>query len=201
MAYSTPLLINVGGIDQAVSAGGDSVVAYHPLTGDEIWWARYDGYSTVPRPVYGLGLVFICSGYDSPSLFAVRPNGKGDVTPSVVWTLQRGAPLNPSPLLVGESLYIVNDKGIASCLDPGTGKSYWQERLPGEFSASPLYADGRIYFLNEEGETTVIAPGTQFKKLSTNLLDGRTLASMAVSGRAVYLRTEKNLYRIEEKDQ
>jgi outer membrane protein assembly factor BamB len=199
MAYSSPLVIRVNGVDQAVSPGADRVIAYNPHTGEEIWWARYDGYSLVPRPVYGLGLVFICSGYDSPTLFAVKPDGKGDVTDShVVWTLRRAAPLNPSPLLIDDALYIVSDKGIASCLEAKTGETRWQERLNGEFSASPLYADGHIYLLNEEGETTVMAPGPQFKKLASNSLEGRTLASLAVSGQAIYLRTDHHLYRIQE---
>jgi len=199
MAYATSLAIRVNDIDQVVSPGADRVVAYNPRTGEELWWARYDGYSLVPRPVYGLGLVFICSGYDSPTLFAVKPDGLGDVTEShVVWTLRRAAPLNPSPLLVDDALYIVSDNGIASCLEAKTGKIRWQQRLNGEFSASPLYADGRIYLLNEEGETTVIAPGPEFKKLASSTLEGRTLASLAVSGQSIYLRTDKHLYRIQE---
>jgi outer membrane protein assembly factor BamB len=199
MAYGTPLAIRVNGTDQVVSPGADRVVAYNPGNGAEIWWARYDGYSLVPRPVYGLGLVFICSGYDSPTLFAVKPDGHGDVTDShVVWTLRRAAPLNPSPLLIDDALYIVSDKGIASCLEARTGKITWQERLNGEFSASPLYADGHIYLLNEEAETTVIAPGSQFSKLASNSLEGRSLASLAVSGPAIFLRTDHYLYRIQE---
>lgn len=199
MAYASPLVIRVNGVDQAVSPGADRVIAYNPSSGEEIWWARYDGYSLVARPVYGLGLVFICSGYDSPTLFAVKPDGKGDVTDShVVWTLRRAAPLNPSPLLIDDALYIVSDKGIASCLEAKTGEARWQERLNGEFTASPLYADGHIYLLNEEGETTVMAPGPQFKKLASSSLEGRTLASLAVSGQAIYLRTDHHLYRIQE---
>jgi outer membrane protein assembly factor BamB len=199
MAYATPLAIRVNDVDQIVSPGADRVVAYNPRNGEEIWWARYDGYSLVPRPVYGLGLVFVCSGYDSPTLFAVKPDGRGDVTESrVVWTLRRAAPLNPSPLLIEDALYIVSDKGIASCLEAKTGKIRWQERLNGEFTASPLYADGHIYLLNEEGETTVIAPGQEFKKLAGGSLEGRTLASLAVSGQAIYLRTDHHLYRIQE---
>ncbi len=203
MAYSTPLLIHHQGADQVVSTGGDRVVAYNPLNGEEIWWSRYDGVSLVPRPVFGLGLVFICSGFTAPLLYAIRPNGNGDVTEThVVWSRRRGVPLNPSPLLVDEELYIVSDRGIATCLDAHSGKTYWRERLAGEFSASPVYADGRIYFLNEEGETTVLSPGTEFKKMATNSLDGRTLASLAVSGKAIYVRTDQHLYRIEEgKDQ
>ena len=107
-------------------------------------------------------------------------------------------PLNPSPLLVGEELYLVSDRGIASCIDARTGKHHWQERLAGEFSASPVYADEKIYLLNEEGEVTVLGLGTEFKKLATNRLPGRTLASIAVHGRAIYLRTDTHLYRIEK---
>jgi outer membrane protein assembly factor BamB len=199
MSYSTPLVIGVGGVDQVVSTGANRVVAYEPRTGEEIWWSRYNGFSLVPRPVFGQGLVFICSGYDSPSVYAIRPDGKGDVTSThVVWSLQRGAPHNPSPLLVGDALYIVSDKGILSSLDAKTGKIHWQQRLTGEFSASPVYAGGRIYFLNEEGETTVISPGAEFNKLATNTIDGRTLASLAISERAIYLRGDTHLYRIQE---
>jgi outer membrane protein assembly factor BamB len=150
--------------------------------------------------VYGNGLVFVCSGYDSPMLFAIRPDGRGDVTDThVAWSLKKGVPHNPSPLLVGEELYLVSDRGVATCLDAASGEEIWQERLGGNFSASPLYADGRIYFLNEEGETTVIAPGREYKQLAKNLVDGRTLASYGVAGHAIYLRTDTHLYRIEKK--
>ena len=199
MAYSTPLVIQHQGADQLISTGGNRVIAYNPLNGEEIWWSRYDGVSLVPRPVFGVGLVFICSGYTAPLLYAIRPNGNGDVTEThVVWSRRRGVPLNPSPLLVDEELYIVSDRGIATCLDARSGKTYWQERLAGEFSASPVYADERIYFLNEEGEATVLSSGTEFKKMATNSLDGRTLASLAVSGQAIYVRTDQHLYRIQE---
>jgi outer membrane protein assembly factor BamB len=199
MAYSTPLVIDVNGEPQLMSTGGNRAIAYDPESGEEIWWVRYDGYSLVPRPVVGNGLVFLCTGFDRPWLYAVRPDGQGDVTDThVAWKLQRGAPLTPSPLLIGQELYIINDTGVASCLDSATGKAHWQERLGGGYSASPLYADGRIYFLDEEGLTTVVAPGTTFEKLATNKLEGRTLASLAVAAGAIFLRTESHLYRIEE---
>jgi outer membrane protein assembly factor BamB len=105
-------------------------------------------------------------------------------------------PYTPSPLLVGEELYLVSDIGIATCLDAKTGEIRWQQRLGGNFSASPVFADGRIYFLNEEGMTTVLAPGKEFRRLATNSLDGWTFASMAISGGAIFLRSDSNLYRI-----
>lgn len=202
-AYTTPLTIQVQGKDQLVSPGAHRAVAYEPLTGKEIWSVRYgEGFSNVPRPVYGHGLVFICSGFDQAVLLAVRPDGQGDVTEShVAWSLKRAVPLTPSPLLVGDELYLVSDIGIATCLDAKTGKAHWQQRLGGNHSASPILADGRIYFLSEEGESVVIEPGKEFKKLATNHLDGQTLASMAVSGKAIYVRSASHLYRLQQQAQ
>jgi outer membrane protein assembly factor BamB len=199
-AYSTPLVIRVGERDQVVSVGAYRAVAYDPETGKEIWRVSYaDGFSNVPRPVFGHGLVYIATGFQQPSLLAVRADGAGDVTRThVAWTLRRAAPLTPSPLLVGDELYLVNDNGIASCLDATSGKVHWQQRLNGNYSASPVFADGRIYFLDEDGRATVIAPGTEFKLLSTSHLDGATLASMAISGGSIFIRTDRYLYRIKQ---
>ena len=200
-AYTTPLVIRVGERDQLVSVGAYRAVAYDPESGKELWRVSYaDGFSNVPRPVFGHGLVYIATGFQQPLLIAVRPDGSGDVTRThIAWTLRRSAPLTPSPLLVGDELYIVNDGGIASCLDAVTGAVHWQQRLGGNFSASPVFADGRIYFLSEEGVATVIAPGRDFRKLASNPLDGATLASMAVSGGSIFIRTHSHLYRIAEK--
>ena len=197
-AYSTPLVIRVGDRDQLVSVGAYRATAYDPLTGKEIWRVGYaDGFSNVPRPVFGHGLVYIATGFQQPSLLAVRADGTGDVTKThIAWTLKRGAPLTPSPLLVGDELFVVNDGGIASCLDAKTGATHWVQRLGGAFSASPVFADGRVYFLSEEGTSTVLAPGKEFNKLAESALDGAILASMAVSERSIFIRTMTHLYRL-----
>jgi hypothetical protein len=197
-AYSTPLVIRVGEKDQVVSTGAYRAAAYDPVSGTEIWQVAYPGgYSNVPRPVFGQGLVYLATGLQQPSLLAVRPDGAGDVTSShVAWKLQRAVPVTSSPLLVGDELYMVSDIGIATCLDAKTGKIHWQERFPGDHSASPIFADGRIYFLNERGVTTVLAPGKQFRRLAVNSLDGWTLASLAVSEGAFFIRSDTHLYRI-----
>lgn len=198
MAYTTPLLVDVNGTTQLLSTGADSIVSYNPRTGDEYWWFRFDGYSNVLRPVVGKGLVFISSGYDRPEFYAVRIDGAGDVTEShLAWNMKKASPLNPSPLIVGDELYLVSDNGIATCLDAVTGEQHWQERLNGNFSASPTFADGRIYLLDEEGTTTVIAPGSKFELLATNKLEGRTLATPAMVDNTIFLRTDTHLYRIE----
>ena len=200
MAYTTPLLVDVNGTTQLLSIGADSIVAYNPKNGDEYWWFRFDGYSNVPRPVVAKGLVFLSSGYDRPEFYAVRIDGSGDVTEShLAWNMKKAAPLNPSPLAIGDELYLVSDNGIATCLDAVTGEQHWQERLGGNFSASPTFADGRIYLLDEDATTTVIAPGKTFESLAVNKLEGRTLATPAMVDGAIFLRTDTHLYRIEKK--
>lgn len=200
MAYTTPLLTEINGTIQLLSSGADSIVSYNPVNGEEYWWFRYDGYSNVPRPVVGKGLVFISSGYDRPEFYAVKVDGTGDVTESHLgWNMKKAAPLNPSPLLVGDELYLVSDNGIATCLDAVSGTQHWQERIGGNFSASPTLADGKIYLLDEEGKTTVIAPGKKYEVLATNTLEGRTLATPAMVDQAIFLRTDTHLYRIEKK--
>lgn len=197
-AYTTPLVIRVGDRDQLVSVGAYRAAAYEPRSGREIWRVSYrDGFSNVPRPVYGHGLVYIATGFQQPSLIAVRADGTGDVTKThLTWTQQRGAPFTPSPLLVGDELYTVSDIGVAAALDAKTGVPRWQQRLGGNYSASPVFADGRIYFLSEEGLTTVVAPGAEFRVLAKNQLDGTTLASMAISGGSIFIRSDQHLYRI-----
>ena len=197
-AYTTPLVISVNGRDQVVSVGAYRADAYDVETGKEIWMVRYeDGFSNVPRPVFAHGLVYIATGFFQPAMLAVRADGPGDVTNThIAWSATRGAPFTPSPIAVGDELYVISDLGVLSCFDARTGKVRWQERIGGNYSASPVFADGRIYFLSEEGVATVIAPGTTFRKLAVNELDGATLASMAVANGSIFIRSLTHLYRI-----
>jgi outer membrane protein assembly factor BamB len=199
-SFSTPLLITVNGQKQVISPGSNVVSALDPATGKEIWRVRYNGYSVIPRPVYGHGLVFIATGYEAPTVMAIRPDGRGDVTDThVAWTSRKNAPHTPSLLLLGDELYMVSDGGMASCVDAKTGKVHWQESLESHYSASPLAADGKIYFQSEEGVGTVIKAGKQFELVAKNDLGERSLASFAAADGALFIRTEKNLYRIEGK--
>jgi outer membrane protein assembly factor BamB len=197
-SFSTPLVIHQADQPQVISPGSGAVCSYEPATGRELWRVRYgEGYSVVPRPVFGHGCIFISSGFDHPAVLAIRVDGKGDVTDThVVWTLTKGAPNTSSLLLVGDELYFVSDGGIASCVDAKTGRVHWTERLGGTYSASPLLAEGRIYFQNEEGTTVVVKADKVFTKLAENSLGERTLASNAASDGALYIRTERHLYKI-----
>jgi len=199
-AYSTPLVIRVHDRDQIVSAGAFRATAYEPGTGREIWRVTYgDGFSNVPRPVFSNGLVLIATGFQQPSLLAVRPDGSGDVTMThIAWRLARGVPLTPSPIAVGGEAYLVSDGGIASCVEIATGATLWQQRLGGTYSASPVLAAGHLYFSSEQGVTTVIQPGREFRRVARNTLDGSLLASMAVSGEAIIMRSDSSLYRLRQ---
>jgi outer membrane protein assembly factor BamB len=198
MAYTTPLIIEAGGRKQLVSPSARRTVAYDPDTGEEIWQVRYgDGFSNVPRPVFARGLVYLCTGFYKPELLAVDPTGEGDVTGTHIrWRWGRGVPLTPSPIVVDTEIYFVSDNGILTCLDAASGQLRYQERLGGNFSASPVLAAGRIYFQSEEGETTVIAPGRQFERLAGSTMEEATLASPALSGGSIFLRTAGHLFRI-----
>ena len=156
-AYHTPLVIRVNDRDQLISMGAYRVSAYEPLTGKEIWWVDIPGFSNVPRPVFGEGLVYIATGFGKPELWAIRPDGYGNVTKThVAWKVIKQAPAKPSPLVIGDQFYMISDNGILTCLDAKTGKENWSERIPGAYSASPIYADGRIYLFNEQGQTIVV---------------------------------------------
>lgn len=198
-SFCTPLIVEVDGQTQLISPVAKAIFGYDPRTGEERWKIRYNGWSVTPRPVCGLGLVFFVNDYERPEFWAVRPGGQGDLTATnVAWKITRGMPAQPSPLLIDDLLYLVNDDGIAQCLEARTGKSVWRERLAGRFSASPLYADGRLYFFSHDARGYVLRPGRRFEVLAVNSLEGSLMASPATVGRALLLRTEKNLYRLEE---
>lgn len=197
-SFCTPLVIPVKGKDQIVSVGSDVVMGLEPDTGKEVWRLKISGYSIVPRPVYGNGLLYFSTGYDNPVLYAVRPDGVGDVTNThVVWKAKKGAPRNASPLLIGDALYCVSDSGLLTCYDAATGAERWNENLGGAYSASPVYAGGRVYLLSEDGVGTVFQPGSGYEELGKNRLGEKALASYAADGKALFIRTAKAVYRVE----
>ncbi|MGE3317095.1 MAG: PQQ-binding-like beta-propeller repeat protein [Planctomycetaceae bacterium] len=199
-AYATPTIITVDGKhQQLVSTGADQVQGYDPRTGRELWQVRYVGFSNVPIPLFADGLVYLCTGYMTPELWAIKPDGSGNVTEThVVWKFKKQVPANSSPVYADGRIYFTSDKGVATCIDAKEGTQVWQQRLGDNYSASPLYADGRIYFCNEGGKVTIIEAGPKYKVLATNQLEGRFMASPAVHGKSLILRTDTHLYRIEE---
>jgi outer membrane protein assembly factor BamB len=199
--YSTATVLEDPRGTQVISPGADWVYSYDPASGRELWRASYGtlGFSTVPRPLIWKDLCILTTSFIRPRIVAVKYDGSGDVSKShVVWTKDGQLPSKTSMVIVQDHLYFIGDKGIGMCVDVVSGEEIWKERVGGAFSASPLSADGRIYFFDQEGKTTVIAPGEEYKKLAENKLDGGFMASPAVAGQALFLRTESHLYRIEK---
>jgi outer membrane protein assembly factor BamB len=198
-AFSTPAVTGSGAAMQLISTGADATMGYDAATGRELWQVRYKGFSNIMRPVVGGGMTFINTGFGRPHLMGIRLGGSGDVTAThVAWDLVKNAPLTCSPILLDGLLYVVSDGGFATCLDAATGAVVWTHKLGGEFGASPVLAAGRLYFFGKKGVTTVMEPGRTAKVLATNQLDpsAPVMASPAVAGGALFLRSKTHLYRI-----
>ncbi|MCA9270435.1 MAG: PQQ-binding-like beta-propeller repeat protein, partial [Planctomycetales bacterium] len=155
-AYGTPLVARLGGRDQLLSPGADWLYSYDPATGEELWKLNYEtlGFSIVPRPVVHGDMIYMSTSFMRPHILGIRVDAAGGA-PKVAWRYDKAGPQIPSPILVGDALYFVNDKGVATCLDAKTGELHWEARLGGNFAASPSLADGRLYFHNRDGKTFV----------------------------------------------
>jgi outer membrane protein assembly factor BamB len=196
-SYSTPLVIEVAGHPQVVCPGGDGVWAYNPVDGKELWSCRFTGHSVIPSPVTAQGLIFVCTGYDEASLLAIRQGASGDCTDThVAWRLSKGVPFVPSPIVVGDHLYLISDDGVLTCVAVKTGNVAWKHRIGGHFTASPIVAGDRLYFTSDEGTVHVVLAGPKFEELVRNQLSGKFLASPAVAGNRLYLRSDRYLYCI-----
>jgi outer membrane protein assembly factor BamB len=199
-AYSTPAVITINGKPQLVSAAAVGSAAYDPLTGTELWKVYHGGMNTAATPLSADGKVFLCTSDGGLQLVAVRPDGRGDVTDThIAWTLNKNVPNRSSPVVMNDRLYMANGQGLLTCVDVKTGKPAWQERLGGAFWASPIAAAGRLYFFNDSGTTFVGEGGMSWKKLAENKLDEGCMASPAVAGESLFIRTKTHLYRIEER--
>ena len=199
-SFSTPLVIDAPSGKQLISLGSSAAFAYEPRTGKEIWKTHNTAYTPAARPVYGNGVAFITTGRGGQQeLWAVRVDGHGDVTDThVAWRIKGPlVPEEPSPILVGDLLYTVSGDGAGSCIEAGTGRVVWTERIGGNYEASPICAGDRIYFFSTQGKTTVLKAGPVYEVLATSRLEDGLMASPAVSGNSLILRTKTHLYRIE----
>lgn len=199
-SFSTPLVIDAEGGKQLVIPGARWIVSYEPDTGRPIWQIDTGStFSNATRPVFGHGMVYVSTAFGGSELYAIRVDGTGDVTDShIAWTSRKQVARMPSPVMFDDILYTISDNGAATCYDALTGDVRWSARATGRCWASPIIAKDRIYFFGEDGTTVVICQNAEdFEKLSENELDGRILASPAVIGNAMLLRTDTHLYRIE----
>jgi outer membrane protein assembly factor BamB len=197
-AHSTPLIVTAAGKPQLLSTGAKAAYGYDPRTGRELWRVQYQDWSVAPRPLFEKGIAFLVTGLMKKEMWAVKTDGQGDVTDSaVVWKLKTHVGKYASPLLVDGLIYTAADESFITCVDAATGEVVWTERVGGKYAASPIYADGRLYFFDQEGTTRVLKPGRKLEILATNTLANGFMASPAVEGKALFLRTKTHLYRIE----
>ncbi len=198
IAHSTPIMISVDGKDQILSAAGNVIQGFDPADGTLIWTVQTDGEPCVPSPVMA-GDLALTAAMPGDGMKAVRVNGKGDCTEThLAWTQKRNVPMMSSFLYVKPCVYTTTDNGSFSCFNAETGEFLWQERLGGSLNPSPLYADGKFYVLSEQGATSVLKPNadpTQKPELvSKNELEEDALASIAVTGNRLVIRTKTQLW-------
>jgi outer membrane protein assembly factor BamB len=200
-AFCTPLLIQIDGHDRLISIAAWRLYCYDPNDGKELWFFDMPGYSNASPPVFTQGMLIFSTGFDKADLYAIRTdNAAGDVTKThFAWKDTSAIAQKPAPLLVGDELYMINDTGVGRCFEAKTGKSIWQKRLTATCNASPIYADGRIYIFSDQGQSIVIKPGdAEPEILATNTLEAGCMATPAISGKAIFIRTKTHLYRIEK---
>jgi len=200
-AYGTPFIIPRGNTNQMVSIGAKGVYSYDPENGKELWKAEHRGWSIAPRPVYGEGLVFTMIDRDRPEMWAINPNGSGDITEThIEWKETKRMPPRASPIIIKGLLFVVDRNGYISCIEAKTGKSIWQKRMKGRFSASPILANNLIYFFNEDTVCTIIKPTRELEIVAENKLsEDKLMATPAFDENSIYIRTEKKLTRIVKK--
>jgi len=198
-AHCTPRVIEHDGRLQLISPAAVGTVSYDPLSGKELWKVYHGGFNAAARPLYTHKKVII-NLEGGLRLLAVNPSGSGDITTThIEWTCKKSTPTRPSQLAVGDYIFMVNDKGIASCVRIADGEPVWTERMGGRHSASPIYAHDRIYFFDEDGVNRVIsADPRKFHLIASNKLEKGSMASPAVVDDALIIRTKTHLYRIED---
>jgi outer membrane protein assembly factor BamB len=208
--WATPFIWVTPARTEIITIGRGLVVSYD-LDGRELWRLRGMTQAT-PSPAVGAGLLFVGSGSQgetSRPLYAIKPGATGDISlpegqtsgPFVAWFQPRGTPYTGSPLYYRERLYAINDTGMMQVFDAATGREIYRERVGGTgntFSSSPIASAGRIYALNENGTTIVFAAGESYAELGKNALAEMSLATPAIAGSSLYVRTKTRLYRVAE---
>lgn len=191
-SYSTPIIANVAGKNQLLLSGQAHVASYDPATGDLLWEADGPASTTANTMAWNDEFVFASGGYPQNGVMAIRAeSGK------VAWeNKDRG--YVPSPLALGDRLLVIQDNGIALCLDAKTGKSLWKQRLGGDFSASPTLAGEYVFVPDEAGKTIVFKAASKFEKVAENDLGDGGMASPVICGGQLFLRTSRYLYCIAE---
>ena len=199
-SWSTPLLVDNGKRVELITSGHEMIVAYDPDTGKELWRSKGLNSNAVPTPVASAGMVFISSGFPAKITYAIRTGGSGELTDKdIAWKYTKGTAYVPSPILYGDLLYLLTDRGLMTALDARTGEVKYEGGrvpVPASFSASPVAFDGKILLTSEDGDTYFVKAGPAHEVLRVNSLGEPVYASPAVADGRIFIRGEKHLYAI-----
>ena len=201
VSWSTPLIVRAGGRAELVTSGNEAIVAYDPETGLELWRCKGVASNAIPSPVAADDLIVVSAGYPEKVAFAIRAGGSGDVSGSarILWRYAKGTAYVPSPILYGDYVYLMTDKGLLTCLDARTGEVKYEGGrvpVPATFTASPVAFDGKLLLLSEDGDGFLVKAGPVHELLGTSSLKEPVYASPALAGGRLYVRGETHLYCI-----
>lgn len=200
-SFSTPTPMAAPAGPLLLSPAANWLYAYDPATGKELWKLSYDklGFSTVPRPVHANGILYICTGFMQSTLIAIRCGGDGPRSDAgkVLWRYDAQVPTMPTPIVVDGLLFMVSDRGVATCLDAQTGERRWVQRLGAEYSASPIFADGHLYFADRTGKVFVVAPEPTYRLVATHQLPAPLMATPAAGDHFLIFRAGDSLIRVQ----
>ena len=199
-SYSTPAVVRGPRGEELIVNASERIDAYDPANGKHLWYTGEPNRFPIPVPSSENGMLYASRGYRSGPFMAIRLGGTGDISKShVQWLVPTGAPYVSSIVLYQGLIYMANDAGVASCFDAKTGEKVWQSRIEGVFSASPVAGDGKVYLMSETGETIVIKAGREFQVFARNDIGERMVASPAISGGQLFIRTDGFLFCIGNK--
>jgi outer membrane protein assembly factor BamB len=201
VSWSTPLLVKTTNRTELITSGTEHVISYDPATGKELW--RHEGVKSnaIPSPVANSEMVYFVAGYPAKVAMAIKLGGSGDLTktPNMTWKYEKGTAYVPSPILYGDYLYLTTDRGILTCIDAKTGEVKYEGGripIPATFTASPVAFEGKLLMTSEDGDTFIIKAGPKHEVIGTNSIGEAVYASPAVADGSIFIRGEKNLYRI-----
>lgn len=201
VSWATPVLVSTAKRPELITSGSESIIAYDPATGKELWRHKGVESNAIPSPVANQEMVFISAGFPAKIAMAIRLGASGDLTdsPSVAWKYSKGTAYVPSPILYGDYLYLTTDRGILTCLDAKTGAVKYEGGripVPATFTASPVAFEGKILLTSEDGDTFIVKAGPQHEILGTNSVGEPVYASPAVADGKIFIRGERNIYCI-----
>ena len=204
--WSTPLVVSTTDRTQIVCNGYRQMAGYDWKTSERIWNLSGGGDVPVPTPLFSDGLIYLTNSHGHSPIYAITATATGNLTPGfnqtvngLAWWTPRDGSYMPTPLVKGKRLYTCNDNGRLDVRDSLNGDLIYRQRVGtanNTFSASAVAAGGHLYFVSEQGEVTVIEEGAVFKKVATNDLEEIVMATPAISGNRLFIRTARNLHCI-----